>query len=115
MHDGQVNELSRAETVKLLFSSRHRIDILAILGHYSIDPPEIFSAHEIKETLRQEKGINPTSIHQQLGALERSGLIQRQLDEKYVTNYVRIEAPFWDIAKVAVEATQLAFPEENTN
>jgi predicted transcriptional regulator len=113
------HDYSREDAIKSFFGNKHRIDVAAAVGHYSVEPPELFRGPDVSEKLLREQGIYDVAVHRQLQVLESLGMVRREPNPQsgpsnyYDTAvcYTRLDSPWWKIVEVAVQVMDEQFPE----
>jgi len=104
---------SRAESLRVIFGSKHRLDIWGAVLDYAIDPPEQFIGLDVYRKLRSQEGnrIAQSLVWREVQNLEMLGMIERVVPKHPAIYYQRVESPGWQIATAALQAVTAWFPE----
>ena len=114
-----VQDISRAEYIKLFFGSTHNLDVRAAIFDYEPLLPEPFTMKNIvdkisidPETGKESVSIPPVVVRTEMIKLKKLGMIANlpKTDPKEVP-YRRTLDPGWAIVPVALEALAIRFSE----
>jgi len=110
MHEA---ELSRTESLRVIFGSKHRLDIWGAILDYAIDPPELFIGLGVYMKLRSQEGnrIAQSLVWKEVQNLEVLGMIERVAPKHPAIYYQRLDSPGWQIATAALQVVTAWFPE----
>jgi hypothetical protein len=107
-------KINRETFSKAMLGGRNRVPILEAISSRTIVPPQPFQPSELRAEIGHDRLPN-SSLYREIDRLAELRMIERlhEPDNNRV-RYIRVDSPFWDIVKVALDAAQMLPPSSNS-